>query len=73
MGNGELKWEGKVVRVLLELAQLDFFGDGLMWASAAIGQLNMEGKSIFFALLFFLLLNHGKNITKSLLIVMQRK
>ena len=30
MGNGELKWEGKVVRVLLELAQLDFFGDGLM-------------------------------------------
>ena len=52
MKNGELKWEGKVVRVLLESAQLDFFGDGRIWASAAMGQYNMEGKSIFLVLFF---------------------
>ena len=46
MGNGKLKWEGKVISVLLEWvlsdSKLRFFGDGRMWASGTIGQLNME-------------------------------
>ena len=48
MGYGKSRLEERMVTVLLEgAAKLRFFGDGRMQISA-IGQLNMEGKSIFF-------------------------
>ena len=51
-----------MVSVLLDPAQLRFFGDGGMWASVAISQLYMEGESIL--LVFRFVLNHGKNLTE---------
>ena len=53
MGYGKSRLEERMVTVLLEgAAKLRFFGDGRMQISA-IGQLNMEGKSIFFSFFFF--------------------
>ena len=40
----------------------DFFGDGGMWASVAIGQLYIQGESIL--LVFLFVLNHGKNLSQ---------
>ena len=48
MGYGKSRLEERMVTVLLEgAAKLRFFGDGRVQISA-IGQLNMEGKSIWF-------------------------
>ena len=43
-GNGRKKWSG----FFWAPCNYDFFGDGRMWASVTIGQLNMEDKSILF-------------------------
>ena len=40
----------------------DFFGDGGMQASVAIGQLYIQGESIL--LVFLFVLNHGKNLSQ---------
>ena len=50
---GKLKLEEKLVSVLLEWAELRFFGDGRMWVLVEIDQLNMEGKNILIGFFFF--------------------
>ena len=64
MGNG--KWEitmrGKSGQRCFgsRATTLDFFGDGGIWASVAIGQLYIQGESIL--LVFLFVLNHGKDL-----------
>ena len=70
MGNEKLKWEEKWSAFFWIPRNYDFFGDGGMWASVAIGQLSMEGKSVL--LVFFFFWHHGKNITGILLIFIQQ-
>ena len=74
MGNGkwEIEMEGKSGQRSFGVGSttIFFFGDGRMWASVAIGQLSMEGKSVL--LVFFFFWHHGKNITEILLIFIKQ-